>query len=247
MLSLSFVLFLVGACIILIFPFFAGLGFYEKYRGARAVTCPENHQQVAVGLNALHAAATGLVGSPKLRVVECTRWPEHADCGQECLPEARLVLPYTKHEAALPTERRIYHLPVLMAAFVAWALGAIWHSHYLFRAEWMAAVGLNRVQVHQLVWQLTPHLVTFAAALLFAYGVAWWLAWSRKKTVVRGVAFALALWTLVTAVSLGSTGLGGLSEDLLRIELSYTFIASVLTGAIIGGLSGKLVEQRFAS
>lgn len=239
MLSFWFVLVLVGACIILIIPLFVGLEFYGQYRGARAVTCPENHQQVAVGLDALHAAATGLAGRTKLRVVECTRWPERADCGQECLTEASRRLLYTKHEAVRSVEKRIYHLPVLIAAFVAWALGAIWHSHYLFRSEWMAAIGLNRFQVHQLVWQLTPHLVTIGATLLFAYGVAWWLARTQRKGAWRGVAVAIALWALVAGTSLASTGLANLSAELLKIELSYTFIASVLMGVIIGGLDSQ--------
>jgi len=39
----------------------------------------------------------------------------------------------------------------------------------------------------------------------------------------------------------------GIPSDLLRIELAYTFLASAVVGAIIGGLSGKLTEQAFAS
>jgi hypothetical protein len=236
---LWFLLFLVGTCVILLVPFLAGLEFYDKYHGSRAVTCPENQQPVAVGLDALHAAATGLVGSPKLRIVECTRWPEHADCGQECLPEAGRVLPYTRYEVTLTPEKRIYHLPVLIAAFFAWTLGAIWHSHYLFRSEWMAAVGLNGAQLHQLLWQFAPHLVTFGAALLFAYGVAWLLAWTQRKGIWRGIGAAAGLWALVVASSLASTGLATLSLQLLKIELSYTCMASVLMGAIIGGAFGK--------
>lgn len=39
--------------------------------------------------------------------------------------------------------------------------------------------------------------------------------------------------------SLASTGLANLSAELLKIELSYTFIASVLIGAIIGRLGAQ--------
>jgi hypothetical protein len=34
----------------------------------------------------------------------------------------------------------------------------------------------------------------------------------------------------------------GLSGNLLTIEVSYTLLASVVIGAVIGGLTGKLVE-----
>jgi hypothetical protein len=44
-----------------------------------------------------HAAATALGGGPELQLSTCSRWPERAGCGQECLaqvaesPEACLV------------------------------------------------------------------------------------------------------------------------------------------------------------
>jgi hypothetical protein len=37
----------------------------------------------------------------------------------------------------------------------------------------------------------------------------------------------------------------GLSGNLLTIEVSYTLLASVVIGAVIGGLTGKLVETSF--
>jgi hypothetical protein len=58
MLVFWFVLFLVGACLLLLMPLLLGLEFYDRYRGSRAVTCPENRQQAAVCFDALHAAVT---------------------------------------------------------------------------------------------------------------------------------------------------------------------------------------------
>ncbi|HTP33603.1 MAG TPA: hypothetical protein VMJ75_15600 [Candidatus Acidoferrales bacterium] len=48
------------------------------WRGDRVVTCPENHQHAGVKVDALHAASG-------LRLATCSRWPEKAGCGQECL------------------------------------------------------------------------------------------------------------------------------------------------------------------
>lgn len=60
---------------------------YFRAKGARAVTCPDNHEPVAVRADPLRAAATALLGGSAVRLHECSRWPEKAGCGQECLRE----------------------------------------------------------------------------------------------------------------------------------------------------------------
>lgn len=60
-----------------------------KYRGQRVITCPENKRPAAVVVDAAHAAATVFGKAPELRLSECSRWPEKAGCGQECLSEIR--------------------------------------------------------------------------------------------------------------------------------------------------------------
>jgi hypothetical protein len=70
---------------------------WTRYRGTRVVVCPDNREMVAVRVDARHAAATAPQGHPDLRLESCTRWPEKAGCGQECLgqiesaPEACLL------------------------------------------------------------------------------------------------------------------------------------------------------------
>ncbi|HUI80411.1 MAG TPA: hypothetical protein VLY24_20940 [Bryobacteraceae bacterium] len=56
-----------------------------KFHGKRAITCPENCLAAGVTIDARHAAATALHGEPELRLNQCSRWPEKADCGQDCL------------------------------------------------------------------------------------------------------------------------------------------------------------------
>jgi uncharacterized protein DUF1761 len=238
---------LLAVSAVVVMPVLLGWEFFKQYRGVRAVSCPENHQRVAVSFNALRAAATQLAGRPRLEIAECTRWPERADCGQECLHDAQQTPEYTKGEIAPSKHKAIYHLPVLIAAIAAWVLGAIWHSHYLLRAQWMDAVGLSRSEVHQLVWTLTPHLLSFAVLLLFAYWVAWVLAWRKEKGPWRGALIAIALWAAIAATGLAVSGLQGLSGDLLKIELSYTVLASLVVGLVVGGLSGRLMEKTFAN
>ena len=58
-----------------------------KYRGARVVTCPENRNPAGVFVDAGHAVATCFHKAPNLRLSSCSRWPERAGCGQECLAQ----------------------------------------------------------------------------------------------------------------------------------------------------------------
>jgi hypothetical protein len=58
---------------------------WVKYRGNRLITCPENRRPAGVRVDTGHAAATSLGRSLELRLSSCSRWPEKAGCGQECI------------------------------------------------------------------------------------------------------------------------------------------------------------------
>lgn len=60
---------------------------YFKYRRQMLVTCPENHQRAAVRVDVMNAVKQTLYGRESLRLSECSRWPERAGCGQDCLAE----------------------------------------------------------------------------------------------------------------------------------------------------------------
>jgi len=63
----------------------------RKYRGERVVVCPETRQPAGVSLDAGRAVAYSLthIKAPAqvhgLQLASCTRWPERAGCGQQCL------------------------------------------------------------------------------------------------------------------------------------------------------------------
>lgn len=59
----------------------------RRYRGKMLVQCPETEATVAVDVDDGHVAASALLGKPELRLKDCTRWPERADCGQDCLSQ----------------------------------------------------------------------------------------------------------------------------------------------------------------
>jgi hypothetical protein len=212
------------------------------YSGSRLVACPENQQAAAVNMDARHAMATAIDGSPHLRLSACTRWPERANCNQACLADAARVEPYAPGERKSPT-KQIYHLPIVLAAFVAWCLGVIWHSQWMFRARWMAALAVTHAQLKQMVWRLTPHVLTAAVCLLFAYGVAWLLAVSHRKGLFQGVLMSMFLCAALLATNW--YGFARLPHDLLMIEAGYAVLAALAMGAIIGGFTRKLAPPSF--
>jgi len=238
LLIIGLLLFVIVGSLILLLPALWGREIYVQYAGSRAVTCPENHRQVAVSIDALHAARTGMNGPSDLHLSDCSRWPERRKCDQACLPQALRTEPYTAGEVKPPT-KRIFHLPILLAAFSAWYLGAVWHSQFLFRDRWRESLGLTAAQLKQVVLWYSPHLLSVAVCLLFAYGVAWLLAADGRKGVRRGILTSLMLWAALVLASLPA--ISRLSRDLFIIEAGYTGLAALLVGAIIGGLSGKLV------
>ncbi len=240
-----FLLFALAAVLFLLMPLLWMREIYKYYDGSRAVTCPQNGQAVAVSFNAFRAAVTGLSHLAQLQLSECTRWPEHANCSQQCIPEAARAVPYRQGEIERPKTKPIYHLPVLIAALLAWVLGAVWHSGFVFREQSMHDVGLSHAQVWQIVWWRAPHFLTLAACVLFSYGVASILAWRKQKGIPWGVFATFVLWAMIAGSSLAVAGWSDISANLLKMEAAYTLLASFLMGAIIGGLNGKLTERSF--
>ena len=58
---------------------------FLRYRGRKALTCPETGQTAEVGLDAARAAAGSAFGKLALRVKSCSLWPERAGCARRCL------------------------------------------------------------------------------------------------------------------------------------------------------------------
>ena len=232
--------FLLISALMLLMPALLAREVHHKYSAPRAVICPETRQQVGVTIDARHTAVSALRGAPDFRLSDCTRWPARIKCAQGCLPEAVRNQAYTQGEVQ-PSRaiRQIYHFPIVIAAFAAWYVGMIWHSPYLFRDRWMSALDLNPAQLKQLLMWYSPHLLSVAVCLLFAYGVGWLQTWLSRKGFWQGILSAMLLWSALVLATLPS--MASLPRDLLIIEGGYTLVATILVGAIVGGLSGKLV------
>jgi len=98
---------------------------WTRYRGTRVVVCPENRDVVAVKVDAAHAAWSAPKGRPHLRLEDCTRWPEKAWCGQECLAQIESAPEACRLQALLAGWYRGNP-----CAFCGRRLGEIrWHDH----------------------------------------------------------------------------------------------------------------------
>lgn len=78
---------LVLAVGLFVFRAIPGVRAFFQYRGKRLVTCPETQKAAAVDVAAGEAALGAFLTEPTLRLHECSRWPERAGCGQDCLQQ----------------------------------------------------------------------------------------------------------------------------------------------------------------
>src|SRR5579872_6215190 len=86
MLNLGTVLIVVAAIAVGVAAWrFSRIGL--RYLGRMVITCPENQRPAGVSVDAKHALASGLGGGTRWRLAECSRWPERAGCGQDCLSQ----------------------------------------------------------------------------------------------------------------------------------------------------------------
>ncbi len=80
-------LFIVGAILLVALPIGHSLQSYFRNRGRRTVTCPDNRAAVTVEVDNKFAFLTALRGEEHSRLQACSRWPEKAECDQECLAQ----------------------------------------------------------------------------------------------------------------------------------------------------------------
>jgi len=60
---------------------------FLRFRGKMLATCPETQCPVAVKMATWREGFAALIGRRHLELSSCSRWPERADCGQECLSQ----------------------------------------------------------------------------------------------------------------------------------------------------------------
>jgi hypothetical protein len=73
----------LGIAAVLVGLFFF-VRFWRRTTAPRLVRCPDDGNPYAVELSATHQLAQKLRGEHGLRLQDCSRWPDQADCDQPC-------------------------------------------------------------------------------------------------------------------------------------------------------------------
>jgi len=91
MISSNLILMIVGIllAVIVAFALAMALRSYLRYRGERVITCPETKQPAAVHIDMMKVANEAVLGKLNIRLDQCSRWPERANCGQDCLAQIK--------------------------------------------------------------------------------------------------------------------------------------------------------------
>jgi hypothetical protein len=87
MLTLAFfliVLFVIGSVLVTGLPVALSLQNYYQNRGRQSALCPDSGQPADIEVDHEYAFWTALRGQEHSKLKSCSRWPEKADCGQEC-------------------------------------------------------------------------------------------------------------------------------------------------------------------
>ncbi len=64
-----------------------GLSVFADFRRPKEVICPDNGKLAQVAVDATYAAMTSAVGMNRLRLDDCSRWPERGACNRSCLSQ----------------------------------------------------------------------------------------------------------------------------------------------------------------
>jgi hypothetical protein len=63
------------------------LSVYRRYRGRRAIICPETDQIAEMEIKAGRAGIMAAFGRPSLRAKWCSLWPGRKGCAEACLKD----------------------------------------------------------------------------------------------------------------------------------------------------------------
>ena len=131
-------------------------------------------------------------------------------------------------------ELHLQFLPILVAAVVKMALGALWYSNALFFQPWIRMSGISEQQVRQGLPKalVVDFIGSFLMALALVHVIRWGAA--EPNNVIAGLFVAFLCWLGFVAVATVSTVTYERKPlKLWSLNNGYQLVSMLIMGAIL--------------
>jgi hypothetical protein len=129
----------------------------------------------------------------------------------------------------------INYLAVIVAAVVAFGIGAVWYT-LLFSRAWMAALGVTKEEMQQKGGSPLPFLIAIVSYLVMAWVIAVVMEsiWRGSADFGDGILTGFILWLGLTLTTTATNYASpGRKPALTAIDAGGWLVIAVVMGAII--------------
>jgi hypothetical protein len=129
----------------------------------------------------------------------------------------------------------INFLAVIVAAVVAFAIGALWYSPLLFAKKWVEAHGYTEEQVAEMQKGAgKAYAITLVCDILIALAIAVLVGYINMERCVQGLKLGLLVWGgFAFPLGLVANVFSGKRISVFVIDTAYQLVYLVLMGAIL--------------
>ena len=127
-------------------------------------------------------------------------------------------------------------IALIVAAIVAFALGALWYSNAMFGRQWMAAHGHTPEKLAAMQSSMgKTYAFSFVTYLITAMVIALLIGLTGGASLVGGVVIAVLAWLgCGFPIGLNANLFSGKPASAFMIDAGYQLIYMIIMGAIIG-------------
>ena len=126
----------------------------------------------------------------------------------------------------------VNYLAILVAAVVAYVIGALWYSPLLFGKMWMS---LSKVDPKKMKMNPAPgYIIGFLTTLIMAYVLGFFLELSEAATAVDGLTTAFWIWLgFLATTMLGSVLWEGKPLKLYVLNAAHSLVSILIMGVVL--------------
>ena len=127
-------------------------------------------------------------------------------------------------------------LAIIVAAVVAFAIGALWYSPTLFGRQWMAAHGHTPEKLAAMRSSMAKtYTFSFITYLIMAMVIALLMGLTGGTTMIQGIVLAVLAWLgFGFTIGLNTNLYSDKPAAAFMIDAGYQLVHVIVMGAIIG-------------